>query len=644
MGAVRQFLENRTIGSKLGASFGCVLFLTLVVALTGHYGLNLMNRQSIKVAKTYALNHSFNSARIARRDYLRTGDIKYQQILTEDITHITRQLNDIKGLYQQDSSIFDLLSMVQQELDSYKRILNQLSGLIAHHQQLVTHSQQLRRQLKGAYQAISDQANILLHQGRLPSSALAHSAELQLELSRLFFLVRNFQERTADAPSLEQLQQAMDQLHQKSDEMGQLPGLSAPESSAIQQLEQYRQLTHQFDQVLHQMDQSELMFVHVAKKLLVNVHLLVQKQAIERQQDSHHVSYVLTLISLLALIIGSGAAFVIRQLIVRPLAETVAAARRIANRDLSRAKVFHERRDEVGILQSAMGQMTQTLRDLLGDITKGVNEIASAATQLSAFATQNNQAMRQQHDETNQVATAMQQMELSVQEVAQSTEQAASSTREVEKVAHSGYDNVKVNVGSIRHQAEVIANSEQNMERLKDKSDNVGQILSVIKAVAEQTNLLALNAAIEAARAGEAGRGFAVVADEVGALAKRTHQSAEEIELLIGDLQTQANESLVAMQESRKNAQENAENADQVQGLFDQIVSKIDQIQGMNQQIAGTCEEQQGVSSEINKSVVVVYELSEQTAQAAEQTTLATDQLMKLGQALKEVTSSFKLK
>lgn len=643
MNTVIQFLENRTIGSKLGSSFGCVLFLTLVVALTGHYGLKLMNQQSLKVGQTYALNQSFNSARIARRDYLRTGDIKYQQKLTEDISNISTQLVQIKNSYQQGSSIFQLAETIHQELNRYTNKLTQLSKLISQHQQLVSQNGQLETQLRQSYLGVSDQVTVLIQKGQLPSSTLAQSLQLQLMVSRLFYLVRDFQAHHQNAPSLTQLQLAMDHLRQKSDELSQLPGISKQVKVAIQFLAQYRALSHQFDQVLHQMDQYELMFVDVAKQLLSNVHLLAKEQSIESEQDSSHVTDVLTWVAFLALVIGFGAAVVIRRLIVRPLTETVEVARRVANRDLSGHHVFRDRHDEVGVLQSTMGSMTQTLRELLGDISKGVNEIASAATQLSASAMQNSQAMRQQHDETNQVATAMQQMELSVQEVAQSTEQAALSTREVEQVAHAGYDNVKVNVGSIRHQAEVIANSEQNMERLKDKSDNVGQILSVIKAVAEQTNLLALNAAIEAARAGEAGRGFAVVADEVGALAKRTHQSAEEIESLIGDLQMQTNESLSAMKESRKNAQNNADAAGEVQGLFDQIVSQIDKVQGMNQQIAGTCEEQQGVSSEINKSVVVVYELSEQTAQAAEQTTLATEQLMKLGKQLKEVTASFKL-
>jgi methyl-accepting chemotaxis protein len=210
-----------------------------------------------------------------------------------------------------------------------------------------------------------------------------------------------------------------------------------------------------------------------------------------------------------------------------------------------------QRRDELGQLQRAMQRMTVSLRELIGGISAGVTQIASAAAQLSAVTEQTSAGVNSQKVETDQVATAMHEMTATVQEVARNAEEACEAAVAADQQAREGDKVVGEAIAQIERLATEVGNSTEAMSHLKRESDKIGSVLDVIKSVAQQTNLLALNAAIEAARAGEAGRGFAVVADEVRSLALRTQKSTEEIEELIVGLQSGTQQVANIMDNSR---------------------------------------------------------------------------------------------
>ncbi|GAO95820.1 HAMP domain-containing methyl-accepting chemotaxis protein [Pseudomonas syringae] len=238
----------------------------------------------------------------------------------------------------------------------------------------------------------------------------------------------------------------------------------------------------------------------------------------------------------LVMLFGILAAVIITRQITRPLRDTLAIVERIASGDLTHSAAI-TRRDELGVLQQGIQRMGATLRDLISGIRDGVTQIASAAEQLSAVTEQTSAGVNSQKVETDQVATAMHEMSATVHEVARNAEQASVAASDADKQAREGDKVVGEAIQQIERLAAEVVRSSDAMNVLEQDSDKIGKVMDVIKAVAEQTNLLALNAAIEAARAGEAGRGFAVVADEVRGLAQRTQQSTEEIEGLVAALQ-----------------------------------------------------------------------------------------------------------
>ncbi|WP_437438338.1 methyl-accepting chemotaxis protein, partial [Pseudomonas syringae] len=248
-----------------------------------------------------------------------------------------------------------------------------------------------------------------------------------------------------------------------------------------------------------------------------------------------------------------------------------------------------------------MMRMTGNLRELIGGLRDGVTQIASAAEQLSAVTEQTSAGVNSQKNETDQVATAMHEMSATVQEVARNAEQASHAAVNASKEAREGDGVVSKAVAQIEKLATEVTHSKSAMDDLKNESNKIGGVLDVIKAVAEQTNLLALNAAIEAARAGEAGRGFAVVADEVRSLAQRTQTSTEEIAALISGLHTRTAQVATILDNSQALTANSVELTRNAGVSINNMTQAISTIETMNHQIAAAAEEQSAVAEEINR-------------------------------------------
>jgi methyl-accepting chemotaxis protein len=346
--------------------------------------------------------------------------------------------------------------------------------------------------------------------------------------------------------------------------------------------------------------------------------------------------------ALLALILGILAAAIITRQITRPLQDTLDVVERIASGDLSQS-VAVTRRDELGVLQQGIQRMGSTLRDLIGGIRDGVTQIASAAEELSAVTEQTSAGVNSQKVETDQVATAMNEMSATVQEVARNAEQASHAAANADKEARAGDKVVGEAIVQIERLASEVVRSADAMTRLEQESDKIGKVMDVIKAVAEQTNLLALNAAIEAARAGEAGRGFAVVADEVRGLAQRTQQSTEEIEALVSGLQNGTRQVSSIMLSSRELTDSSVALTRKAGTSLESITQTVSGIQAMNQQIAAAAEQQSAVAEEISRSIISVRDVSEQTASASEQIAASSVELARLGNQLQMMVSHFRV-
>ncbi|MBI3907470.1 MAG: methyl-accepting chemotaxis protein, partial [Pseudomonas fluorescens] len=369
---------------------------------------------------------------------------------------------------------------------------------------------------------------------------------------------------------------------------------------------------------------------------------LTVSQTVVRDTDAAHAKNMLSLATVLAIAFGLLAAWAITRQIIIPLNQTLVVAQRVASGDLTH-NLTSQRRDELGQLQRAMQSMTQGLRELIGGISDGVTQIASAAEELSAVTEQTSAGVNSQKIETDQVATAMNEMAATVQEVARNAEEASEAAVAADQQAREGDKVVGEAIAQIERLAKEVGHSTEAMGELKRESDKIGSVLDVIKSVAQQTNLLALNAAIEAARAGEAGRGFAVVADEVRSLAQRTQKSTEEIEELIVGLQNGTQQVATIMDNSRTLTDSSVELTRRAGGSLESITRTVSAIQAMNQQIAAAAEQQSAVAEEINRSVLNVRDVSDQTSAASEETAASSVELARLGTHLQMLVGKFRV-
>ncbi|TBU82151.1 methyl-accepting chemotaxis protein [Pseudomonas daroniae] len=295
-----------------------------------------------------------------------------------------------------------------------------------------------------------------------------------------------------------------------------------------------------------------------------------------------------------------------------------------------------------GVLGS-LRQMQRNLRDMAQRIDASSQSVAAASQEMAESSQLNTAGVAKAQQEIEQIVTAIHEMSATVQDVARNAEAAAQAAGEADTAAILGQDKTRHAVDLIGELAGVIDSSAEAMARLKQESGNIGSVLDVIKAVADQTNLLALNAAIEAARAGEAGRGFAVVADEVRGLAQRTQGATAEIENLIGNLQRIADETAQYMQHCQTSSQQSVAGVSEAGEAVVRIVGMIEQINGMNQQIAAAAEEQSTVAEQIGQSIVAVRDSSAQSAEAFAATQRESESLARTSEALRENIARFQL-
>lgn len=347
--------------------------------------------------------------------------------------------------------------------------------------------------------------------------------------------------------------------------------------------------------------------------------------------------------AVLALLLGVIIALAITRQFSKPIDQLVEVMSGLAKGKLDQ-HIESNRKDEIGTLMRATAEMVEDLQQLIARLTSGIEQLASASEEMSAVAQENTRVITEQKGETDQVATAMNEMSATVKEVAQNAEEASEYAQNCEQLTREGGGLVRNTIKQTEELADEVAEATQSIIELKSESDQISTVLDVISGIAEQTNLLALNAAIEAARAGEAGRGFAVVADEVRSLSQRTQESTEQIEALITSLQKNAEQTSEKMQRSSERAEATKGPAEQARQAFKQITEAVNQIQEMNQQIAASVTEQSAVAEEINRSISTISEASEQTATGSEQTLQANVELSRLGADLQDLAGNFQLK
>ena len=423
----------------------------------------------------------------------------------------------------------------------------------------------------------------------------------------------------------------------------------------VQLLNDYRQLENRMKTLSQANDMAELirllsadlqtnsdqMNTALAKLIEMNTQQVNEASATATQQYSTAFKMVVTLL-IIATVLTLLFAWLLTNSITRPIASALHAAEDIAEGDLTRT-ITVDGTDEAGRLLAAMLKMQSKLRDTLQRISGSATQLASAAEELNTVTDESARGLSQQNDEIEQAATAVNQMTSAVEEVARNAVSTSEASKNATTSASDGRDLVQETVSAIERMSTDVQSTSALIGNLADESRDIGKVLDVIRGLADQTNLLALNAAIEAARAGEAGRGFAVVADEVRALAHRTQQSTSEIERMIGSIQGGTEQAVNSMRSSTERAESTLNIAKGAGLALDTINNAVVEINERNLVIASAAEEQAQVAREVDRNLVNIRDLSTQSATGANQTSAASNELSRLAVDLNGMVARFKV-
>ncbi|XXE14962.1 HAMP domain-containing protein [Pseudomonas sp. Z1-12] len=639
---LNRVLGNLSVGAKLLLGFGLVLLVTLGVALTAFRSLGVLQQRGEQSRQASAVQALILRARIDEKAFaLDLAPQRLEQV-RETIGKLNQQLDDHPINSATHTTVRTAISAYLEQFLGYADSLRR--------------ARETRLRMQARAQTAGDSFTLLfldqldalnarLGQGTPPSSdqmvLLEQTTALRDKLaklrdSELYYSLDGEERYRSDwEMSMSDLLAAMQAL-----DLDEQQGASLQEANTA--LGDYRKAFLEFVDSREQSAQSSAAMSAQTEQVS---QLLAQADEQQRQavlDDNRDADRQLGLITVLALALGIGASLLIRHLIVQPLRQAVQLVQRVAAGDLSDPPAGSGRRDELGQLLGTVGNMLGSLRGLVGRIDRGVGSLNGMAGSLAEVTLSNSRGVEHQRQETELAATAMQQMAATAQEVARNAAQASEAVAHADQQAREGDELVRQASDKIDHLAVEMGGCAEAMRSLLVESAAIGGVLDVIKAVAEQTNLLALNAAIEAARAGEQGRGFAVVADEVRGLARRTQGSTTEIEGLIVRLSAVAQHAAERLQGSHVLSDETVVLAAQASQVLARITRAVSSIEQMNQQIAAAAEQQSVVAEQVSQSMARVREVAEGSARESLQLQGSTADLQQVGGELKAAVGHFR--
>lgn len=652
--AVQRQFANLGMAKKLGLGFTLVLLLTALVAAIGVWSLQTVGQRFEGLKVMSSLNSGLLKVRLIEQNYALHADPKDVDALHESVDALAALAASLKA---ESAANVPVMAEVEQALAAYRKAFDEFVEL--------TQTKDLA--LEMASWSVSSVANNLdvlqagladdgayglkESQGKEGAEFIEQAGQVS-QVSRLMLQamneahVRLDQSRKADQDDaeqgkIEQADQALAQVEQLKTSVKD-PGYQTVLNEVAGHIAAFSEKLGEYTGLLAQEKVVYTQLHDRAEQVVGRVNQAYAAEDLSMQAQLKKSAMLIIGSSALALLVGLIAAWVITRLIVAPLRSVIAVAQQIAAGDLS-GRMEVSRRDEIGQLMQAMQQMGNGLSQMVSGLQAGIEQLASSAHSLSSVTEQTNVEVSSQKEETEQVATAMNQMTATVHDVARNAEEAAQAAQTADDKVDSGQQVVRQSLQRIELLATSSTRASASIESLSTEIQHIGTVLSVIKSVAEQTNLLALNAAIEAARAGEAGRGFAVVADEVRGLAQRTQKSTEEIEGLVAGLQNGTQQVANVMNNSRSLTDSSVELTRKAGVSLENITRTVSNIQSMNQQIAAAAEQQSAVAEEISRSIVNVRDVSEQTATASDETAKSSVELARLGSQLQQMVSHFRV-
>ena len=640
-------MKNLKVSYKLTLGFAAVLLLTVCVAAIGVLSMDALISRSDKAQTAENLLNEANQIRYAQVRFEERGDEKYVAQVTDAVANTARLVEQKKASFSEPQDR-ELLQTIANQAREYQAAFEKLVAMHALKKQTRANwveagntTDKLIANLEQRWNGV--QGNPVLH----PTGDIANIALMTTELSKqnrlLRFTVRGYLMEESEA-ALNTLNQQFEALNAAIAPLEQ--ELIGPQAENLKTLKasatEYVDLVKKLPPIVASQQQTRQDMEAIFAKLYEEARGIISSQTQKRADDAQTKKIQVIGITFAAILLGALIGWLIVRQITQPLNQAVQIAERIGAGDMT-GQPPEPRHDEFGQLLQALGKTRGNLQALIGSIGGITAQLASASDELSAVTEQTSAGVSSQRQETDQVATAMHEMTATVQEVARNAEEASSAAQRADRQAVKGNTVVQRALSQIDRLSNEVTLSAEAMTQLNQETDGISTVLTVINGIAEQTNLLALNAAIEAARAGEAGRGFAVVADEVRGLAQRTQQSTAQIEALIATLQKGARTASGMMDSSSTLARDTVTLAREVGTELQAITETVSIIQAMNQQIATAAEQQSSVAEEINRSVLSVRDVADQSAEAARETAASTARLAQLGSELQTMIGRFKV-
>lgn len=607
------------ISRKLFSGFAVLVLLSVVVGGIGWLALERYSHRSLIVADVGSVESSLLKARTEEKNFLLRYDETYLGRVMASTASAHARLDALKQLINVPEDFAAVTSM-QAGIRSYEKYLNKLA------QNITQRSERLKALELGSRRVES----------RLTTEQALFEAAGSLKRMR----------REERSFLLENNPDAVTRFRKLA-----TAALASVESSYVNQAvkdeisQLFRDYSAAFEESVgatQEMRELEQEMVAVARSNVAKADALQALQLEKMIAEKRQAIWLILGVVALVLIIGALLGWRLTRSITHPIREAVQLASQVASGDLS-GNIRSDRGDEFGQLLSALGTMVTNLRELVKNIDGNSGRIAASAEQLSSITERTSAGVAQQRDQTDQVATAMNEMVSTASAVATNAGEAFTAANLARDKAASGETAVENTLAHVNDLNAKVVEVMARLEGLQADTKNIGTVLDVIKSVAEQTNLLALNAAIEAARAGEHGRGFAVVADEVRSLAQRTQSSTVEIETLIKSLVGSAENSLESMTIGSELAQNTLDKARAAGEQIREITQAVEDINRVNSQIATAAEQQTAVAEDINQNVTLIRDGSDQSSADANDVASASLELARLGNELRGQVARFRL-
>ncbi|PCK30844.1 methyl-accepting chemotaxis protein [Pseudoalteromonas piscicida] len=649
-------LKNLKLSQQLSASFGIMIVLMIGLSTLAYTGLtggytNFVEYRNLARSSNAAsgLEADLLTTRINVLNYLNQHNKQQAELFDKQIDALKVYLSNAKEIARSEENM-QLLEQSHSVLLQYEAAFRQIVALFGRRDTIVKST--LDRIGPTMRENITQLAQQSASDKSLAGLEKAEAMQEKLLLGRLFvtkYLVDNrIQDFENSMSEFQQLNSLIAQTRQiLSNDTGKqlLQDTAQLSEQYIQGIKEVRDIIEERNELINQaFNPSGQQIAGFLKQIKLDIKSEQDALGPLAQAQSEQTISNIVIVAIFMLIIGCFFSWYITRLIKAPIGgepqEIADVASRIAEGDLTIE--FNKSESATGIYL-AMQDMGDRLKAIIAEIQSSTGALSSSSETLSAITAQSKQGADNQMEQLSLSAVSMNEMAATIAEITQSAQLAADAATDADALSTSGGEVVIETQQAMKDLVKKINNVSKTIEHLEKETESVGSILDVIRGIAEQTNLLALNAAIEAARAGEQGRGFAVVADEVRSLASRTQQSTDEIQEMISKLQNEAKRSVTMMRENVQDAKDTANKSAKTEELLTSISSAISTIKDMNLQIASASEEQNTVTQQISQSVTEINETAQETTIGAEQASTEALSLLTLARTLNKSVSSFRL-